>query len=40
MELKCDNCKSGDVYTTKDLIRVCRRCGFRKKIKDRGLNED
>jgi len=35
MELKCGQCGSGDVYTTQNSIRVCRRCGSRKEIKNK-----
>ena len=34
-ELKCDKCGSGDVYTTQENVRVCRRCGHRKELTKR-----
>jgi hypothetical protein len=40
MELKCGECGSGDVYTTQDSVRVCRRCGNRKNLEVKENEKD
>jgi len=36
-EYKCLNCNSRNTYTNKDGTRICRKCGYRSKIKSDNL---
>jgi hypothetical protein len=36
IRIECEECGSGDVYTTQDGTRVCRRCGHRDNQKKKG----